>query len=139
MQFVAYGQSKTANIWMANEIERRCGAQGLHALSLHPGVIDTNLSRHISSATSSQAAPDPAFQAYKKDIPQGAATTILAAVGEEFEGKGGVYLAECRVAPPMEEGLSRTQMSHRHMPYAYDEAGEKRLWQVSCEMVGAQA
>ena len=39
LQFVAYGQSKTANIWMANEIERRFGAQGLHALSVHPGEL----------------------------------------------------------------------------------------------------
>lgn len=36
-------QSKTANIWTANEIERRYGAQGLHATSVHPGIIGTNL------------------------------------------------------------------------------------------------
>jgi NAD(P)-dependent dehydrogenase (short-subunit alcohol dehydrogenase family) len=35
--FGAYGQSKTANIWMANEIERRYGAHGLHGLAVHPG------------------------------------------------------------------------------------------------------
>lgn len=139
MQFKAYGQSKTANIWMANEVERRYGARGLHALSLHPGVINTNLSRHLPDTGGSSAPPDPAFAAYKKDIPQGAATTVLAALGKEFEGRGGVYLAECRVAPPMEEGLSRAEMSHRHMPYAYDEAGERRLWQLSCDMVGVQA
>lgn len=28
-KWVAYGQSKTANIYMANEIERRYGSQGL--------------------------------------------------------------------------------------------------------------
>jgi NAD(P)-dependent dehydrogenase (short-subunit alcohol dehydrogenase family) len=39
----AYGQSKTANVYMANEIERRYGSRGLHALSLHPGGIDTPL------------------------------------------------------------------------------------------------
>lgn len=33
---IAYGQSKIANIYMANEIDRRYGSQGLHALSLHP-------------------------------------------------------------------------------------------------------
>ena len=36
-------QSKTANIWTANEIDRRYGAQGLHATSVHPGIIGTNL------------------------------------------------------------------------------------------------
>ena len=33
--WVAYGQAKTANIYMANEIERRYAHQGLHGLSLH--------------------------------------------------------------------------------------------------------
>jgi NAD(P)-dependent dehydrogenase (short-subunit alcohol dehydrogenase family) len=32
-----YGQAKTANIWMATEIERRYGARGLHASAVHPG------------------------------------------------------------------------------------------------------
>ena len=31
----AYGQAKTANIYMANEIERRYGANGLHG---HPSI-----------------------------------------------------------------------------------------------------
>ena len=36
-----YGQSKTAGIWFANEIDRRYGDKGLHGLSLHPGNIMT--------------------------------------------------------------------------------------------------
>ena len=31
-------QSKTANIWFANELERRYGSQGIHATSVHPGT-----------------------------------------------------------------------------------------------------
>lgn len=46
--FKAYAQSKTANIRAANEIDRRYNSQGLHAFSLHPGVIQTELLRHIS-------------------------------------------------------------------------------------------
>jgi NAD(P)-dependent dehydrogenase (short-subunit alcohol dehydrogenase family) len=42
-KWTAYGQSKTANILMANEIERRYGGQGLHATSLMPGGIMTGL------------------------------------------------------------------------------------------------
>ena len=38
---IAYGQSKTANIWTANELERRYGSKGLHGLSVHPGNIFT--------------------------------------------------------------------------------------------------
>lgn len=39
--FVGYASSKTANIWMANELERRYGSQGLHSISVHPGGIET--------------------------------------------------------------------------------------------------
>lgn len=41
--FVGYASSKTCNIWMANELERRYGAQGLHSISVHPGGIETGL------------------------------------------------------------------------------------------------
>lgn len=43
----AYFQSKTANIYMANEIERRFGSRGLHATSLMPGAISTGTQRHL--------------------------------------------------------------------------------------------
>jgi NAD(P)-dependent dehydrogenase (short-subunit alcohol dehydrogenase family) len=36
---VAYGQSKTANIYMANEIERRYGSRHLHSTSVYPGLV----------------------------------------------------------------------------------------------------
>lgn len=41
--WAGYGQSKTANIYMANEIENRYGKNGLYGLSLHPGGIWTGL------------------------------------------------------------------------------------------------
>lgn len=47
-KWTAYGQSKTANIYMANSIERHYGTKGVHALSLHPGGIFTDLPRHLS-------------------------------------------------------------------------------------------
>ncbi|KXH62074.1 short chain dehydrogenase [Colletotrichum salicis] len=42
--YTAYGQSKTANIYLSNETERRYGASpGLHSTSLHPGAILTSM------------------------------------------------------------------------------------------------
>jgi NAD(P)-dependent dehydrogenase (short-subunit alcohol dehydrogenase family) len=38
-RWVAYGQAKTANIYMANSIERHYGSKGVHGFSLHPGGI----------------------------------------------------------------------------------------------------
>ena len=45
---LAYGQSKLANIYMANEIETRYGSQGIHGLSLHPGGRSFLSYRHPS-------------------------------------------------------------------------------------------
>jgi NAD(P)-dependent dehydrogenase (short-subunit alcohol dehydrogenase family) len=43
-----YGQSKTANILFAVELNRRYKSQGLIANALHPGYIQTDLQRHMS-------------------------------------------------------------------------------------------
>ncbi|KAL2826419.1 hypothetical protein BDW59DRAFT_65029 [Aspergillus cavernicola] len=48
--WVSYGQSKTANIYMATGIERRYRSRGLHATSVHPGGIATGLTQHIDPA-----------------------------------------------------------------------------------------
>src|ERR1700761_8387206 len=45
--WVAYGRSKTANILFAVEFDRRHKAEGIRATALHPGGIETELSRHI--------------------------------------------------------------------------------------------
>ncbi|NNL65052.1 MAG: SDR family NAD(P)-dependent oxidoreductase, partial [Myxococcales bacterium] len=46
---LAYAQSKTANLWFASELQRRFGDR-LLSLSVHPGVIQTDLSRHLPQA-----------------------------------------------------------------------------------------
>ena len=48
--WTAYGQSKTANALFALELDRRLGADGVHAYSVHPGVIMTELGRHMGPA-----------------------------------------------------------------------------------------
>ncbi|KAM0511842.1 hypothetical protein ACHAPE_009518 [Trichoderma viride] len=48
--WVSYGQSKTANIYMANEIERRYASRGLYATSVHPGMIATALMQYMDPA-----------------------------------------------------------------------------------------
>ena len=43
----AYGQGKTANILLAVALATKLSSKGLTAVSLHPGVIGTNLSNHL--------------------------------------------------------------------------------------------
>src|SRR5271154_2670490 len=45
--WAAYGRSKTANILFAVEFDRRHKGNGIRASAVHPGGIQTELSRHI--------------------------------------------------------------------------------------------
>jgi NAD(P)-dependent dehydrogenase (short-subunit alcohol dehydrogenase family) len=45
--FVAYGRSKTANILFAVAFDRRHRGRGVRAAAVHPGVIETELGRHM--------------------------------------------------------------------------------------------
>ena len=51
----AYGQSKLANILFSNELARRCAAagNGVTSNALHPGMIRTDLARHLEEKISS--------------------------------------------------------------------------------------
>src|SRR5271169_683190 len=48
--FLAYGRSKTANILFAVEFDRRHRGRGVRAAAVHPGVIETELARHVDPA-----------------------------------------------------------------------------------------
>lgn len=134
--WAAYGQSKTANIYMANEIERRYGSQGLHALSLHPGGILTGLQVHVSAAVKESWFPDGVLNVQFKSTAQGAATTVYAAISKYWEGKGGRYLENCAESGPVQE--PRTPVSPGYALHAFDEEKEKKLWLDSLKMVGLE-
>lgn len=110
-----YGQSKLANILFARALDRRLRGRGQMAVSLHPGVIRTNLGRHNPAQVDALiAGMDPSRV---KSIPQGAATQVLLAARPEVQEAGGQYWADCQPAPT--KG-----------PANDDELAE-RLWAVS--------
>jgi NAD(P)-dependent dehydrogenase (short-subunit alcohol dehydrogenase family) len=130
--WLAYGQSKTANVLFAVEATRRWAGDGITANALMPGGIATNLQRHL----------DPGYMesriregARLKTPEQGAATSVLVAVSPELEGVGGRYYDDCQEAPVVDRrpdgdwlyGVAR---------YAVDPAGAERLWEVSLRMLG---
>ncbi|KAM0253374.1 hypothetical protein ACHAQJ_007269 [Trichoderma viride] len=137
-KWIAYGQSKTANVNMANEIERRYGARGLHALSLHPGAISTGLMRHVSEEETQAmiAQIGPEILQTMKSPEQGAATQVWAAIGKEWEGKGGKYLADVAEAKPgPDDGDMASPLTASH---TYNAAEEARLWKDSLKIVGLE-
>jgi NAD(P)-dependent dehydrogenase (short-subunit alcohol dehydrogenase family) len=127
-----YGQSKLAQIHMANYVDRNFGPRGLHALSLMPGGILTPLQKHVPEDVRASWETTPEIRNFLKSTEQGAATTVLAAVGREWEGKGGKYLEDCRVA--LHEPL--VQIFKGVKPYAYDETKEDRLWELTRQTLG---
>ncbi|CRL20299.1 Short-chain dehydrogenase/reductase SDR [Penicillium camemberti] len=131
----AYGQSKTANIWFANELDRRYGGKGLHGLSLHPGGMMTELQRYVPGAGDNLS---PRQQRQMKDSEQGAATSVWAAIAKELEGRGGVFLDDVQESEPWDKDPTREMLGPDggYLPHIYDEGSEKKLWQDSLEMVG---
>jgi NAD(P)-dependent dehydrogenase (short-subunit alcohol dehydrogenase family) len=139
---IAYGRSKTANILFAVEFDHRHKASGVRATALHPGGIMTELDRHMQPGEL-QATMDrlnaeltaegrPPFQF--KTIPQGAATSVWAAVVAPADEVGGRYCEDCQVSQVTEGLISPVPPGVR--PYALDPEHAKALWARSEEMVG---
>lgn len=102
--WIAYGQSKLANILFAKAVADHAKGTNLTAFSVHPGIIKTNLYR-----TTSNWLVGMASFIMDKNIPQGAATTLYGCLAPEL-GSGnlsGSYLADCSVASPSWQAQDR--------------------------------
>ncbi|KAL2800135.1 hypothetical protein BJX66DRAFT_350920 [Aspergillus keveii] len=132
--WAAYAQSKTANIYMASEIERRYGRSGVHGLSLHPGIIATGLSRFVPQEQVAAMLSDENILRGLKGAEQGAAMILYAAVDREWEGRGGRYLVDCGEAVRGDDNGEVADLTY--VSYTYDEESEGRLWRDSERMVG---
>jgi O-methyltransferase involved in polyketide biosynthesis/NAD(P)-dependent dehydrogenase (short-subunit alcohol dehydrogenase family) len=132
--FLAYAQSKTANILFAVEATRRWAAAAITVNALMPGRIRTKMQRRIdetfAEATRARAG---AAQIFFKTPEQGAATSVLVATSPLLEGIGGRYFEDCAEAGP---GQPNTDSGVAD--YALDPLAAERLWQVSVETL-AQA
>lgn len=117
----AYGQSKVANILFARALARRFRGTARTANALHPGVIPTNLNRHMSLAF--RIAKPLVQRITLKTIPQGAATQCYVATHPMLAATSGAYFADCNVTEP-----SRV---------AQDDALAERLWDVTEQIVSA--
>ncbi|KAF2970118.1 hypothetical protein GQX73_g3490 [Xylaria multiplex] len=133
----AYGQSKLANVYMANEIERRYGSQGLHGWSAHPGGIRTGLQRPNLHDLFIVLKNGPIHTLmYMQNTEQGAATSVWAAVSRGLEGRGGKYLEQCQVSEGITQGSD--VIGPGHAPWAYDGEDAKKLYDVSMKLVGLE-
>jgi NAD(P)-dependent dehydrogenase (short-subunit alcohol dehydrogenase family) len=113
--WVAYGQSKLANLLFARSLARRFAGTSKTANALHPGVIATNLGRHMGGVAN--ALFGVASAVALKSIPEGAATQCYVATHPSLEGVRGEYFADCNVA--------------KHSAQGHDDALGDRLWEVT--------
>ncbi|TQS33820.1 hypothetical protein Golomagni_05822 [Golovinomyces magnicellulatus] len=132
--WLAYGSSKTANVYMANQIERLYGSQGLHGYSVHPGsFMSPNLQKY-SEAEMAAAMESPRVLKYLTRLEQACATSVYGAVSSELEGRGGIYLEGASVSsqkvPPDSDAIE-----YGYAAWAFDQEKEEKLWKMTEELV----
>jgi WW domain-containing oxidoreductase len=96
--WTAYGQSKMANILFAKELARRFAGTKKTANAVHPGVIATNLGRHMNPLANIALAI--ATPLVLKSVGEGAATQTYVAVHPGAAGVNGEYWSHCNVLRP---------------------------------------
>jgi NAD(P)-dependent dehydrogenase (short-subunit alcohol dehydrogenase family) len=127
--FLAYGQSKTANVLFAVGATRHWSEEGITANAVHPGAIETtNLSRYLDPEHLEQLRASGVYR--YKTAEQGAATSILVATSPQLESIGGRYFEDCNEAPVVEPDSSQSTLSGV-ASYAVDPSNAERLWELS--------
>ncbi|XP_034969671.1 retinol dehydrogenase 12 [Zootoca vivipara] len=118
--FLAYCQSKLANVLFTRELARKLQGTGVTVNALHPGVVSTELGRYSYTSGFFKVM----FGFMFKTPQEGAQTSVYCAVAEELESVSGVYFSDCKPAWVA--------------PQACNKKTAKKLWQVSCELMGIQ-
>jgi NAD(P)-dependent dehydrogenase (short-subunit alcohol dehydrogenase family) len=139
--FGAYGRSKTANALFAVAFDARHKARGVRATAVHPGGIQTELARHMAPEAIQQMIDQINAQAQAEDVatfewktvPQGAATSVWAAVVAPASLVGGLYCEDCHVAELVDDS---SLLRGGVRSYAIDPAHADALWALSERMVG---
>ncbi|MEU7334729.1 SDR family NAD(P)-dependent oxidoreductase [Streptomyces sp. NPDC007074] len=135
--FVAYAQSKTADVLLAVGISRRWAEHGITANACAPGWIHTNLARHLDRETlqalgaldadGNLVTPD-----YFKNPAQGAATSVLLAASPLLDGVSGRYFEDNQESevvdggPDVQAGVAK---------WSVDPGAADRLWDHALPVV----
>jgi len=147
---LGYGQSKTANILFALELDNRGKHFGVRSFSVHPGaIVDSDLGRHLSKEELIKlgvydADGNVIYDASKglKTLQQGASTQVWCATSPQLDNLGGVYCENTEVAvidrgddDPVKRmhGVTRIEGV---MEYALDAEAAKKLWTLSEKLTG---
>ncbi|MGY6024751.1 SDR family NAD(P)-dependent oxidoreductase [Streptomyces spinosirectus] len=135
--FLAYAQSKTAEVLLAVGISRRWAEDGITANACAPGWIHTNLARHIDKATmqalgamdsdGNLITPD-----HYKTPAQGAATTVLLATSPLLNGVTGRYFEDNQESEVVDGGPEAMAGVAK---WSVDPSAADRLWDYALPVV----
>ncbi len=133
--FLAYGQSKTANVLFAVEASKRWAEDGIFANALMPGGVMSPgtiaVQNNLSDEQRAQMRALPGTESISWKTPQqGAATSVLLATSPLLHRIGGRYFEDCNETGPLLPG-TRTGVA----AYALDPEAAARLWRVSTDML----
>ncbi|CAK6975622.1 retinol dehydrogenase 12 [Scomber scombrus] len=117
---LAYCQSKLANVLFAREAERRLKGSNVTVNSVHPGTVNSDLTRHSTLMTILFSV----MSMFLKTPQEGAQTSIYCAVAEELHSISGKHFSDCAPAFVAPQGRS--------------EDTARRLWDISCELLGIE-
>lgn len=93
-----YQQSKLGDILLSKQFIKEY--PNLNSYSVHPGVVQTNLSRHFSLWNKLKAIPKLITGQIKMTKPEyGASTQVYCSVASTEELENGAYYADCHVEP----------------------------------------
>lgn len=128
--WVAYGQSKLANCLFSSELSKRCKAENIRVTSnsMHPGVVDTQLIRHVLPQVMAENVMFPGLRRIfikflgLKTPEEGASTAIHLASSKVVEGLSGFYFEDCQIKEP--------SLQAQNSKLASD------LWEVSERLTG---
>ena len=142
--WIAYGRSKTANILFSVAFDQRYRERGVRAAAVHPGGIQTELGRHLNPGQlhgmvdqmNRQLAAEGKTPFQFKTIPQGAATSVWAAVVAPADEIGGRYCENCHVGHIVPDHVTISAISEGVRGYALDPNNAEALWKKSEELVG---
>ena len=116
-EYIAYGQSKLANILFTYELARRLEGSGVSVNCLQPGFVRSNFGESSSGLFRFGVRLAKPFSISPE---KGAETPIYLASSPEVEGISGKYFIKKKETRSSEE--------------TYDEEAAKRLWEISAEM-----
>jgi len=135
--WLAYAQSKVANILFAKQASQLYAEQGIKVYSIHPGTILTDIQNELTQEDwdnlgwFDKETGKPVERI--KTTEQGASTCVWAALAPELENQPGAYCENCAISPgvvdpsaPFLYGLAE---------HSVDMESAKRLWELSENLV----